>query len=160
MARLRATALSLCVLAPLCLVGEPAAADAQGLEPWDQEAVTEHAQKLHEAVRELRSAFRKDPVDVSVVPKNRAYNDWLQTLKSMEQSARQLRTRLEGGADRKGTLAVAKRMRTQVRDAQRLARQLPPDEISGARVDPVVAQINALAVYYFEGAEPIDAPGP
>jgi DNA-directed RNA polymerase subunit F len=124
-------------------------ATAEEVLEWDQERVTELSGELAAAISALRRTERKDPAGV-VSTQRRAWDSYLQTLRSLEQSSNNLNRRLESGEGRDQTLAVARRIRSLVRDAETELRRIDTSEQSRAKLEPADALLRKIARYYFE----------
>lgn len=119
------------------------------LEPWNQEQVTELAGQLHAAIRDVRRAALNEPTLRSrASTSNRLAQQYLDTLRRLEQSSNQLARRLADGADREATTGVARNIGTQLRDAQQTGRRLPLTAPQFAAIDKAVAVIDQLSPFY------------
>lgn len=116
---------------------------------WDQAKVTDLAQQLSAAMTNVRQASMKDPTIRNPSTTNRlAARQFLDTLRDLEASCRQLARRLEGGGGFEETLPVARRIGTLLRDAQDTSRRLMETEAQRAVIDPAVAIINRISPFY------------
>jgi 3-methyladenine DNA glycosylase AlkD len=116
---------------------------------WDQAKVSELAKQLSVAITEVRTVALKEPaLRDREAPNRRAADQYLSTLKRLETSCRQLARKLEAGEDREQTMGVARKIGTQLRDAQEFGRRSMTTEQQWLTVDPAVALINQLSPYY------------
>jgi hypothetical protein len=138
------------VLAALALAPRAALAE---LEPWDQERVTALAQALHVAVKDVRQAVRREPVEGIGGPR-KAKEQLLETLRVLEMSANQLAKNLGEGGGQAETLPIAQKIRTLVRDARMYASRFMTTAAMQERIGPAQRALNDLGPYYFEPKEP------
>lgn len=137
------------LLAATALAGMLSAAAGAERLAWDQAAVTAKAGDLVEAIEALRLAEKKQPTNL-VATQQRAHARYLQTLKGLEQSSKQLHRRLQQGEGREATMPVAKKLRSLVRDAREDGSKFMTTETSLAVIEPAEAALAALGPYYFE----------
>jgi hypothetical protein len=78
----------------------------------------------------------------------------MDTLKGLEQSAKQLARRLDAGEGYDATLPIAKKIRTLVRDAQEVGKRFQTLEQTAAKIAPVREALDQLGPYYFDEAPP------
>ncbi|MBW2286988.1 MAG: hypothetical protein JRG80_12920 [Deltaproteobacteria bacterium] len=143
--KLRVIALTIATSTSLLAPGT-AVAD---LQAWDQEAVSALASDLAEAIKAVRGAALKEPTlrDRSNTT-GRSTQQYLDTLKQLEQATRRLATRLGDGEDREKTLNLARRIGTLLRDAQESGRRLMLTQSSFDEIDRAVAVIRQLSPFY------------
>jgi hypothetical protein len=129
---------------------KPAAAGERA--PWDQARMTELSDQLATAMSELRRAFRREPGfrDPSS-PNRRATQSMDQTLRLLEQSARQLRNRVSGGAGFEETRNIARKIGSLLNDADVEGRRIMTSVWLDERIRPAMKLINEIAPYYGSG---------
>jgi hypothetical protein len=121
------------------------------LKPWNQEEVSLLSKQLSEAITSLRTASMNDPsLRDRSMPNARNANELLETLRMLERSCRQLARKLEEGEDREQSLPQARKIGSQVREAQRLARTVMTSQDQWVAIDPAVDLIERLSPYYSE----------
>lgn len=143
--RVRIVALIVAAL-PLLLAPAPAVAE---LTPWDQEKVSAHATELSEAIKAVRRAAMREPTlrDGSNTS-GRSAQQFLDTLRQLETSTRQLATRLGKGENLEQTLGIARRVGTLLRDAQETGRRLMLTKPTFDAIDTAIAAVHAISPYY------------
>jgi hypothetical protein len=119
---------------------------------WDQERMTDLSAQLTKAMSEVRQAFRREPSfrDPNN-PNRRASQNMDQTLRALETSARQLHARVQGGGGYQETLGIARKIGTQLNDAQVEGRKIMTSHWMDERIRPAMALINEIAPYYGSG---------
>jgi hypothetical protein len=119
---------------------------------WDQERMTDLSAQLTKAMSEVRQAFRREPSfrDPNN-PNRRASQNMDQTLRALETSARQLHARVQGGGGYQETLGIARKIGTQLNDAQVEGRRIMTSHWMDERIRPAMALINEIAPYYGSG---------
>jgi hypothetical protein len=119
------------------------------LQAWDQEEVSALAADLAESIKAVRGAALNEP---TLRGRNnttgRASQQYLDSLKQLENATRKLATRLGDGEDREQTLNVARRIGTLLRDAQESGRRLMLTQSSFDEIDRAVAVIHRLSPFY------------
>jgi hypothetical protein len=124
---------------------------------WDQARMIELTEKLAKAAREVRQTYRREPAYTDPQgPNRRAAQNMEEILHGLEQSSRQLHERVKGGGGRAETEGIARKMGTQLRDAEVEGRQLMSSEWLEQKVRPAKELINEIAPYY--GAGPLYDP--
>jgi len=138
---------ALVVAALACLLSAGTA--VAELKPWDQEQVSGLAAELSDAIKGVRRAALDEPTlrDRSNTS-GRSTQQYLDTLRQLETSTRQLATRLGKGEDREQTLGVARRIGTLLRDAQETGRRLMLTKPSFDAIDRAVAAVHELSPFY------------
>jgi hypothetical protein len=124
--------------------------------------VTELSAELARAIHSLREAERQQPRP-AVEPHPRYRLEYTRTLKALEQSSQQLNHRLRAGVGRAETLAIARKLRVLVHDAQLYGAKIMQTEQVSARIAPARAALEALAPYYFDepsSPDPLPQPPP
>lgn len=141
------------LLAPTLVSAEHhEAAEANDRKPWDQAAMTDLSAQLARAMREVRRAFRRDPVFADPQSLNRrAAQRMEETLRALEQSTRQLHNRVSSGEGFEETRPIARRIGMLLNDADVEGRRLMTGEWMHQRVRPAMALINEIAPYYGSG---------
>jgi hypothetical protein len=136
------------VVAALFLLSAPGPAAAE-IEAWDQEKVSALATDLSEAIRAVRrSAMREPTLRDGATTARGSSQQFLDTLRQLESSTRQLATRLGKGEDLEQTLGVARRIGTLLRDAQESGRRLMLTKPTFDAIDTAVAAVHALSPFY------------
>lgn len=137
--------------AAVLLLGCAASTANAELEPWDQEKVSALGAELAEAIQAVRQAARNEPTlsDRSNTS-GRSTQQYLDTLRQLEQSTRQLATRLGEGQNREQTLALGRRIGSLIRDAQETGRRLMLTKPSFDAIDAAIAVIEQLSPFYTE----------
>ena len=136
--------------------GLATAASAE-LEAWDQSRVTELARELAKEMGELRKQARSERgiVDQASASEH-GYKEYLDVLRGLEKSSKQLVRKLEGGGDRDATMPIARKTASLVSEAERLGRRIMTTSTMANYLGPVVYLLNELAPYYFEDSKPIE----
>ena len=119
---------------------------------WDQEQMTDLSAQLTKAMGAVRQAFRREPSfrDPNN-PNRRASQNMDQTLRALETSARQLHARVSGGGGYQETLGIARKIGTQLNDAQVEGRRIMTSHWMDERIRPAMALINEIAPFYGSG---------
>jgi hypothetical protein len=153
MVRARAIAILVAIPAAVLMTGSPsfgAGGDPDRI-PWDQAKVTELAHQLSAAMTDIRQAALQDPQLRGARPGNvaqRAASQYLEQLRGLETSTRQLARRLDEGAGFDGTLNVARKIGTLLRDAQTSSRRLSITEPQLTKIEAAVAIIEQISPFY------------
>lgn len=124
--------------------------EANAREAWDQEAVTALAAELAGATQTLEKTLRREPHLTTATQQGgrNALGLW-EAVNRLKKSARQLRSRTEAGAGYEETLPIAKKIRTQVRDAKEYGSRVMNTALMDKEVKPVQDLLDRLAAYYF-----------
>jgi hypothetical protein len=116
---------------------------------WDQAKVTDLAKQLSSAISDVRSAALNDPsLRDRDAANSRVAQQYRDILRRLEAACRQLARKLEAGESRDKTMGVARKIGTQLRDAQEFGRRSMTTEGQWKTIDPAVALINQLSPYY------------
>jgi len=121
-------------------------------KPWNQQAMTDLSSQLAESMSALRKTFRKEPAFRSQeAPGRRAAHQMEQTLRKLETSTRQLRSRVAGGAGFEETQGIARRIGMLLNDADVEGRKIMTSAWMAESVQPAMKLINEIAPYYGRG---------
>ena len=130
--------------------GEPTLAAEAELElpAWDQEKVTELAEKLASSVRNLRRSARKQPPDTIASGQSASRMRFMDRLRLIERETRSLHDELSNGEGKDSTFPIFRRIdevrRVVAADARRMfLPQETIDQIQAAR-----AVLEELRSYY------------
>jgi len=136
----------LCVLA-LAFVVAPAAGARKA---WDQAAVTSLAAELADATQALDKTLRREPHLAAATQRGgrNATGLW-EAVNRLKTSTRQLRSRTEAGEGYEVTLPIAKKIRSQVREAKRYGSGVMTTAFMDEKIAPVQDLLDRLAPYYF-----------
>jgi hypothetical protein len=121
------------------------------LLPWDQAKVTELGRQLAETTSAARQSARREPNlqrGGTNVTQQRSANDFLQTMRQLESSTRQLSRQLEAGSGKDDTMGVARRIGTLLRDAQVSGRSLMLSQIMWEKINPMIEVIDKISPFY------------
>ena len=139
------------VIATLLLsVTLPALASAE-LLPWDQANVTALGKQLAETTSAARQTAIREPSlrgATGNVGQRRSSERFLQTMRQLESSTRQLSRQLEAGSGKDETMGVARKIGTLLRDAQEDGRRLSLSQFMWDKINPMVVAIDAISPYY------------
>ena len=153
---------SILVLTPVLLLAVALLAPAVGLaqrnevppKAWDQAEVVRLSGDLQKQMNAIRKAFRSEPVfTTTATMKQRSARQMDEVLRDLERSARQLKSRAEGGAKREDTENIARKIGSLLRDAEMLGRRLDLGEFTNKHIRPAMQTLNELAPFY--GAGPL-----
>lgn len=126
------------------------AAPAAALKAWDQETVTMLAAQLAEATGQLRETIRREPhIQDAIDRGDRNAQSFWATITGLDKSARQLAARTSKGGGYERTLPIAKKIRTQVRDADTTGARLMSTKFMEQRIVPVQQLLARLDPYFF-----------
>ena len=121
-------------------------------KPWDQARMTELTGELATSMAAIRRAFRKEPLFRNPQsPNQRAVHNMDQTLRSLEQSTRQLSNRVKGGGALAETQGTARRIGMLLNDADMWGRRIMTSSWMEESVQPAMKLINEIAPYYGSG---------
>jgi len=121
-------------------------------KPWDQARMTELTGELATSMAAIRRAFRKEPLFRNPQsPNQRAVHNMEQTLRSLEQSTRQLSNRVKGGGALAETQGTARRIGMLLNDADMWGRRIMTSSWMEESVQPAMKLINEIAPYYGSG---------
>ena len=138
------------------------AAEARKIDtiPWDSEEVVVLASRLTRQIRALRQSVRREPSlqDISGMQSKRGAR-LLDTLRVIELSARQLSTRVAGGAGLDDTFPIVQKIGAQLRDARVDARQLMLTEPTLDVIEEGRATLQALSPFYGIQLDPVEPSG-
>ncbi len=108
------------------------------------------AAELADATRSLEKTLRREPhLTVATQRGGRNALGLWEAVNRLKKSARQLRSRTAGGAGYEETLPIAKKIRTQVRDAKEYGSRVMNTALMDQEIKPVQDLLNRLAAYYF-----------
>ena len=124
---------------------------AADLLPWDQEHVTALGQELADSVSAVRQTTLRNPSMRDVTSQRRG-NQYLETLRSLERSTRQLAGRLAKGEDREQTMGLARRIGSLLRDAQNVGRKMMATQGEWNEIDRVIAVLDQISPYYSDSS--------
>jgi hypothetical protein len=142
------------VLADHHEAGEAAqgAAEEKGRKPWDQAAMTDLTAQLADSTAALRRAFRGDPVfSTPENPNRRAALQMEDTLRSLQNSTRQLRNRVRDGGGFDETQGIARRIGMLLNDADVTGRRIMTTVWLADHARPAMMLINEIAPYFGSG---------
>jgi hypothetical protein len=144
-----AALLTLALLAPGPGIAQK---DPAPRKAWDQADVVRLAGDLQSQCNAIRKAFRREPVytDQSMM-KQRSAQRMDQVLRDLERSARQLKTRADGGGGYDETVSIARKIGTLLRDAGEEGRRLSLGEFTNKEIRPAMQTLNELAPYFGSG---------
>lgn len=121
---------------------------------WDQAEVVRLAGDLQGQMNAIRRAFRGEPVfTTTATMKQRSAAQMDQTLRDLERSARQLKSRVDDGGKMDDTMNIARKIGSLLRDAEMLGRRLDLGEFTNKHIRPAMQTLNDLAPFY--GAGPL-----
>ena len=151
--RLLAVAMALALSPILAAAEEPeAAADANGRKPWNQEQMTDLTGQLSRAMREVRQAYRREPVfRDSHNPNRRAAMRMDEVLRNLARASTQLHNRVKSGGGFEETQGIARRMSMLLNDADVEGRRIMTSVWMDQRVQPAMVLINEIAPFYGSG---------
>ena len=115
---------------------------------WDQEEVTHLVSQLSEAITSLRTASMNDPSLRDGSPNQRSAAEYLQAMRQLERSCRQLHRKLEAGEGHDETIQQARKIGSLLREAQTVGRRLPTNRNQWAAIDPIVDLVERISPYY------------
>jgi hypothetical protein len=125
---------------------EAAAVDAR---PWDQAEMTRLTAELAQAVRDVRTAWRREPASSDPSsPHRRSAQQLDQSLRELDQRTGQLATRVAGGAGLDDTFNIARNIKVLLNDIDVAGRGIMTSEWMTERVRPAMDLINQIAPYY------------
>jgi hypothetical protein len=153
-----AGALTIALLAALAAAEEPeAAAEANGPKPWNQEEMADLTSQFSRAMRDVRQAYRREPVfRDSHSPNRRAAMRLDEILRSLETAATQLRNRVNNGDGVEETRGIARRIGMLLNDADVEGRRIMTSTFLDQRLQPAMVLINQIAPFY--GSAPLFDP--
>ena len=139
------------VLALVALaIGLGPAVPASGQKAWDQETVTSLAAQLSRATGDLRNTVRREPHIQDAMEHGDGYAmGFWDAIDGLDRSARQLAARAKKGGGYEQTFPIARKMRTQVRDAETAGARLMSSQFMDRRIAPVQALLAKLEPYFF-----------
>lgn len=152
--RATAAALALLLVGAVALAEhhEDTPAEPEGRKPWNQEEMTDLSGRLARALRDVRSAYRKEPgYRDPGNPNRRAAQRMDETLRALEKSATQLHNQVKAGAGYEGTQGTARKIGSLLNDADVEGRKLMTSTWMDQRVQPAMVLINEIAPYYGSG---------
>lgn len=138
------TAVAATTASLLILLAGPAAAQSVA---WDQDKVTELAEKLTSAVKDLKLTMRKAPEQPRGTAR-RAQGSALEDVRLLESSCKRLSTQLKGGAGHDQTWPIFKRMQTLRRDLEQNAGKAMISETTMSKIVPARDLMGELEPYY------------
>jgi hypothetical protein len=119
---------------------------------WDAEEMTRLSGELARAIRDVRNAWRRNPAFREPQnPNRRAALRLDDTLRSLDQRATQLASRVKSGGGYDETFNIARNIGVLLNDVDVEGRRIAPNEFMEARVRPTMAIINEIAPYYGSG---------
>lgn len=135
------------------LLAEESSAPSR-VKEWNVEEVKVLANQLVEELKVARRKIRQEPNLKSLASgsSNRAYQ-FENAVKALERSARQYAARVNQDASHADTTAIARKIGTQLRDCERLGRQLPLTKPTMDALAAAHKTLDKLAPYY--GAQPL-----
>lgn len=128
-------------IVPVVASGEPS--------PWDQARVTEMAQGLAEAVKDLRTTVRSNPGDIRP-GQRRAYYAVIQDLRLLGSETRHLGHELVAGKGHDETLPIYLRIQTLRRDAEENGRKALISNETMGKISKAEELLIRIAPYYRE----------
>ncbi len=119
-------------------------------EAWDQAAVTALAAELADATQALEKTLRREPHLAAATQRGgrNAVGLW-EAINRLKKSTRQLSSRTKDGKGYEDTLPIAKKIRTQVRDAKQYGSSVMTTTFMDEKITPVQDLLNRLSPYYF-----------
>jgi len=139
------------VIGVLLLSAALSATASAELLPWDQAKVTELGKQLAKTTSTARQTALREPSlrgGTGNAGQRRSSDSFLQTMRHLESSTRQLARQLEAGGGKDETMGVARKIGTLLRDAQESGRRLNLSQFMWDTINPMVEAIDAISPYY------------
>jgi hypothetical protein len=138
----------------MLLLMPPVLAQEVETKEWDQAEVSRLAHALTDQVRKIRNAFRSNPTAGNLANMNqRASEEFSDSLRMIERSARQLAGRVDEGKGREETRSIARKIGTLLRDANEEGRHIMSDAWTEEQILPAQRLVDEIAPFY--GAAPL-----